>query len=467
MKFPFFLLALAALSQAQTLPGNFETSLLCDTSSVWVTNYQDQLSRITNGGAVISTTAPALHLSNANADYPIWRGVYLNGHEYFPLATLKSGGSGYFSAFWKTSADSSGKVVRQLSNTDLPIPSTWAADADSAWGASDSSKILWHLKGNDSLEAWGLSAAGHLQRLAACGNACALPSQTDSFLTVRGIGRDSSANLWIATTKGLWRGLSGTTLAPVDSNHAFLSVWPGQRAALVQSDSAVLWSDAAASPLLALHGDTSVISGAKIGAVAWLGDTAWVLLQKSGVGLSGIVRVKAGSILSGSGKTPSLFDTEDGLPFSENANLADIARETKTGRLWVASRGEGLAVDSNGRWTLVSHKAVLQSNLKEVRVVPTRLESGSSLIAYNLASAGNVDIEVFNGAMEKVRTIVRGAPRNAGGANRSEVATEDRWDGCTDGKRLASIGLYYVRVKSGNQVAWGKVFQLKGGASCD
>ena len=467
MKFPFFLLALAALSQAQTLPGNFETSLLCDTSSVWVTNYQDQLSRITGAGAPIQTASPGLHLSNANADYPIWRGVYLNGHGYFPLANLNSSGKGFLSAFWKDSAHLSGKIVRQLSNTDLPMPSTWATDADSAWGASDSSKILWHLKGNDSLEAWGLSAAGHLQRLAACGNACALPSQTDSFLAVRGIGRDSSANLWIATTKGLWRGLSKDSLTPINSNHAFLSVWPGQRAALVQSDSAILWSDAAASPLLALRGDTSVVSGAKIGAVAWLGDTAWVLLQKSGAGLSGIVRVKAGSILSGSGKTPSLFDTEDGLPFSENVNLADIARETKTGRLWVASRGEGLAMRDGETWSLVSHKVALRSNLKEVRVVPTRLESGSSLIAYNLASDGNVDIEVFNGAMEKVRTILRGAPRKAGIANRSEVATEDRWDGCTDSKRLASIGLYYVRVKSGNQTAWGKVFQLKGGASCD
>ena len=467
MKFPFFLLALAALSQAQTLPGNFETSLLCDSSSVWVTNYQDQLSRITGAGAAITTATPGLHLSNANADYPLWRGVYLNGHGYFPLANLNSSGKGFLSAFWKASADSSGKTVRRLSKIDLPMPSTWATDADSAWGASDSSKVLWQLKGNDSLEAWGLSATGHLRRLAACGGTCTLPSLTDSFLTVRGIGRDSAANLWIATTKGLWRGLSGAALAPVDTSRAFRGVWPGQHATLVQSDSAILWSDAVTSPLLDLRGDTSVLSGAKVGAVAWLGDTAWVLLQKAGVGLSGIVRVKAGSILSGSGKTPSLFDTEDGLPFSESANLADIARETKTGRLWVASRGEGLAVDSNDRWTLVSHKAALQSNLKEVRIVPTRLESGSSLIAYNLANAGNVDIEVFNGAMEKVRTIVRGAPRNAGGANRSEVATEDRWDGCTDGKRLASIGLYYVRVKSGSQTAWGKVFQLKGGASCD
>jgi hypothetical protein len=110
------------------------------------------------------------------------------------------------------------------------------------------------------------------------------------------------------------------------------------------------------------------------------------------------------------------------------------------------------------------HQAALAGGLKEVRVSPTRLESGSSLIGYSLSQSGNVDIEVFNGAMEPVRTIVRDGARAAG--LRSENDVTDRWDGCTDGGRLASIGLYYVRVKSGSQSAWGKVFQLKGGSSC-
>jgi hypothetical protein len=473
VKHPLLLLALATVSGAQTLPGNFETSLLCDSASAWVSNAQDQISRLRVRGAgdstSIATWTPGLSVSNAYADYPVWNGLARKGRVLIPLASLDGSRHGYLSGFWRSWGDSS-RIIDSQATAGLPMPTAWALAGDTAWGASDSSQVLWHLDRDDSLSAWGLTALGlqgRLDSLERCGS-CSLSGKLTAKQTLRGIGRDSSGTLWIASQKGLWRG-SPSSLIRKDSLHAILGVWPGRRAALVQTDSALRWSASDTSGLQPLRGDTSALSGCRIGSVAWLGDTAWILLQKSGIGLPGIARVWNDSILTQqTGKTPSLYDAEDGLPFTESVNLAAIAREGSTGRLWVASRGEGLAVRESSAWRLVRHQTALRNNLLEVRVFPTRLESGSSLIAYNLESAGNVDIEVFNGAMEKVRTIASGAPRHAGqGSVRSESISQDRWDGCTDGKRLASIGLYYVRVKSGSQVAWGKVFQLKGGASCD
>jgi len=480
---PALLLAAATGLMAQGLPRNIEMSLAADTSGTWVVNSEGQVTRIRGTGSLTTdytTWEPGGRVVNPAADYPVWKGVSRGKRILFPLATTDTRGRGLLAGFWKLDAAGAGQILtNSLAGSLRPVPDAWTAQGDTLLGTADSAQILWQLDGSDSLRALGLSSAGALVNLARCG-ACSLSDSVAAYAKahaaeplqyLQGIARDpATGRLLLAGTTGLWTGTFGQNLSKHPSKaldgRNVLGVWAGSGGIYVQTDSSLWYLTAPDSPPLQVRGDSALVVDHRISALAWSHDTAWVLVRTASYGLPGIVRLKAGSVLSiGKGTTPSFLDAEDGLLFSKDVNLSDIVSDT-AGRIWVASRGEGVAMtaDGGGKWTLRRHQSTLKGGLKEVRVFPTRLESGTSLIGYSLSSSGNVDIEIFNGAMEPVRTIVRDAPRDAN--LRSEDPVADRWDGCTDGGKLAAIGLYYVRVTSGSQVAWGKVFQLKGGASC-
>ncbi|MEN9355500.1 MAG: hypothetical protein RL318_2825 [Fibrobacterota bacterium] len=484
MKFPAFLALLAVPLWAQGLPRNIEMSLASDASGLWVVNSEGQITRVKNAGASQSnftTWEPGGRTVNSAADYPIWRGASHQGRMLFPVATTDSKGRGLLGGFWKHDSTGVGRILTNAATGTLrPVPDQWVNVNDTLLASADSSQILWQLDKEDSLSALGLANTGSLVTLARCG-ACSLADAvkaraTDSLRFIQGISRDPvSKSLLVATTTGLWSG-TGPTLTksshPSLSKGNVLGVWAGPGGIYAQTDSTLWHLDSVNGTPRKIAGDSALVVDHRISAVAWTADsTAWVLLRTANYGLSGVLRLKHGRVVSLSkGTTPTLIDAEDGLPFSKEVNLSDItlepAHDGEPSRLWIGSRGEGLAMtsDAGGKWTLVSHKAALRTGLKEVRIIPTRLESGASLVGYSLATDGNVDIEIFNGAMEPVRTLVKGEFRPA--SLRSEDPIKDRWDGCTDQGKLATIGLYYVRVKSGSQVAWGKVFQLKGGSSC-
>lgn len=484
LKLPAFLLAAASGLMAQGLPRNIEMSLLADPDSgaVWVVNSEGQVTRIRGAGSLTTdylTWEPGARVVNPAADYPVWKGVSRKGRVLFPTATTDTRGRGLLAGFWKLDAAGAGQILtKSLAGTLRPVPDAWTTLGDTLLGTADSSQVLWQLDGNDSLRARGLSSAGALVDLARCG-ACSLSDSVAAYAKahaaeplqhLQGIARDpATGKLLLAATTGLWTGLPGQNLSKNPSKSLdgrnVLGVWAGAGGIYAQTDSTLWYLTAPDSTPRQIRGDSAPVVDHRIGALAWRHDTAWVLVRTASYGLPGIVRLKAGSVLSGTGTTPSFLDAEDGLPFSKDVNLSDIVSDS-AGRIWVASRGEGVAMtaDAGRNWTLLRHQSSLKGALGEVRVFPTRLESGASLIGYSLSSSGNVDIEVFNGAMEPVRTVARNAPRTA--RLRSEDPVADRWDGCTDGGKLAAIGLYYVRVKSGSQVAWGKVFQLKGGSSC-
>jgi len=485
---PALLLAAATGLMAQGLPRNIEMSLVADTgadtSAVWVVNSEGQVTRIRGTGSATTdylTREPGVRVVNPAADYPVWKGVSRKGRLLFPVATTDTRGRGLLAGFWKHAAAGSEQIIlsNAVAGTLRPVPDAWAAQGDTLLGTADSTQILWQLDGNDSLRALGLSSTGALVDLARCG-ACnpsdavaayAKAHAAEPLQYLQGIAYDSATRkLLLAATTGLWIGVFGQNLSKHPSkvlgDRNVLGVWAGPGGLYAQTDSSLWYLTAPDSTPRQVRGDSALVVDHRIGALAWSHDTAWVLVRTASYGLPGIVRLKAGNVLStGTGTTPSLLDAEDSLPFSKDVNLSDIVSDP-AGRIWVASRGEGVAMtaDAGRNWTLLRHQSSLKAGLKEVRVFPTRLESGTSLIGYSLSENGNVDIEIFNGAMEPVRTIVRSAPRPA--QLRSENTIVDRWDGCTDGGKLATIGLYYVRVKSGSQVAWGKVFQLKGGASC-
>jgi flagellar hook assembly protein FlgD len=83
-------------------------------------------------------------------------------------------------------------------------------------------------------------------------------------------------------------------------------------------------------------------------------------------------------------------------------------------------------------------------------------------IGYRLKKSGRVTITIYDYAMEKVRVIVRNAPRQ-GGIARSESISEDRWDGRDSGGHLVSVGTYYIHVVSDQgEAAFGKVICVRG-----
>jgi hypothetical protein len=92
-----------------------------------------------------------------------------------------------------------------------------------------------------------------------------------------------------------------------------------------------------------------------------------------------------------------------------------------------------------------------------VNGVPEQVQLG-----YRLKKDGRVTITVFNYAMEKVRTVVRNAPRK-GGVARSENPAEDRWDGRDSGGRRVSVGTYYILVESDrSERGFGKALVVRG-----
>ncbi len=64
--------------------------------------------------------------------------------------------------------------------------------------------------------------------------------------------------------------------------------------------------------------------------------------------------------------------------------------------------------------------------------------------------------------MEKVRVIVRNAPRH-GGVARSENQVEDQWDGKDSSGRFVSVGTYYILVESDKgEHGFGKAICVRG-----
>ena len=172
-----------------------------------------------------------------------------------------------------------------------------------------------------------------------------------------------------------------------------------------------------------------------------------------------------------------IFDQADGLPIETGqGRLTTLAVASSGGEtaLAVGTTSRGLFLrrtggGNTGEWTNVNSLKALKGGLQEVITFPT-LFSGTAPdgspeyvnLGYRLKKGGNVTISVYNYAMEKVKTVVKGAPRKGGG-NRSENPAEDRWDGKDQSGRHVSVGVYYIRVETDKgEHGWGKAIAVHG-----
>jgi hypothetical protein len=315
--------------------------------------------------------------------------------------------------------------------------------------------------------------------------------------SVISIAVDSSAPdsswLLITTQKGVRRGLWGGTVFPYvalpnigPAGVVVRSVFtaPARRIAWVFTSSRFFYSDdhgatfrvpPAITGITVTPGEISFSTDLPASA-AFFGDTTYISL---GMQSPGLILFRRDTILAntGIGLGQILLDTADGLDISvgEGAlTTVAVARASNGGAAVVVSGSTLKGVfyrraDQPGTaFTNLNRLRVLKNSLGEVLTYPTLFTAAKNCgdahvrIGYRLKKDSRVTITVYNYAMEKVRVVVRNAPRQ-GGIARSENLAEDRWDGCDASGRFVSVGTYYILVESDQgEKAFGKSLVTRG-----
>lgn len=299
--------------------------------------------------------------------------------------------------------------------------------------------------------------------------------------------------LLVATQKGLRRGLWGGTVFPYDSlpninanGTAVRSVFtsPARAIAWVFTGSRFFFSDdhgatfrvpPAVGGISTAPSSLSGFSPDRPVQAAFFGDTTYISF---GMQSPGLILFRRDTVLAnlGLGLGQILLDTADGLDIAEGqGSLTGVAVARTTGGAAVIAAGSTLKgvfyrrADQPGTaFSNINRLKVLKNSLAEVITYPTLFSTSKVCgdahvrIGYRLKKDARVTITVYNYAMEKVRVIVRDAPRQ-GGIARSENLAEDRWDGCDAGGRFVSVGTYYILVESDRgEKAFGKSLVTRG-----
>lgn len=208
---------------------------------------------------------------------------------------------------------------------------------------------------------------------------------------------------------------------------------------------------------------------------AFYGDTTFINFNFD---TPGLVAFRRDTILAneGPGLDQVLLGDEDGLEIEggEGALTAvTVARGTNPAHavLVAGSTLKGVffrRLDRDEDFTNINRLKSLKGSLGEVITYPTLLTAARNCgdahvrIGYRIKKDARVTITVYNYAMEKVRVIVKNAPRR-GGIARSENIADDRWDGCDESGRFVSVGTYYILVASDQgEKAFGKAIVTRG-----
>ncbi len=201
--------------------------------------------------------------------------------------------------------------------------------------------------------------------------------------------------------------------------------------------------------------------------VAFIQNKAFLAVQTIEGSISGLLKLDSLGAIPWSYSRQWLYDVNAGV-LNSNSILTSVAAIPLTDSIMglaVSSYGSGISVsaDSGLTWSHILNQAAVKGDLGSIRMGPSVIVAGGeSLVAYKVGKPSKITIEVFSYDMRRVRTIVKGAPREKN-AVRSSKATEDFWDGYDEHGRPCAMGIYYVRVKDNHgHVGWGKVMTLGG-----
>lgn len=318
------------------------------------------------------------------------------------------------------------------------------------------------------------------------------PRDSVTWIAVDSSHADSTW-LLVATDRGLRRGLWGGTHFPyvalpgVPAGEPVRSAWthPSRAIAWAFTGGRMFFSDdhgatfrvpVPPGPGVTDPASLNGFSTARAPQATFAGDTTFVNV---GLDRPGLLVFRRDTVLAGpgTGLDAILVDTADGLDISrdqQQLTALAVARLPNASAAVLVAGSEAKGVffrrldDPSAPYVNINLLRAVRGSLGEVITYPTLLSEGRGCneqyvrLGYRLKSDARVTITVYNPAMERVRVLVRNAPRR-GGVARSENLAEDRWDGCDGNGRMVSVGTYYILVESDKgEKGFGKAIVTRG-----
>jgi hypothetical protein len=156
---------------------------------------------------------------------------------------------------------------------------------------------------------------------------------------------------------------------------------------------------------------------------------------------------------------PPIIDSRSGEEIlTEKYYSAGVSTEFPASRLWIGS-GDGLAstIDNGNHWYINrSYQSTRDPAVSSVYAYPSPFSpsrQGYIRFQYDITRAGEVEIDIYDFAMDKVASI-REYESAPGGMSYDRSA---KWNGTTDSGRTVASGVYFFRAKVEGKVTWGKL----------
>ncbi|MFZ0389040.1 MAG: hypothetical protein WAN36_01170 [Calditrichia bacterium] len=157
---------------------------------------------------------------------------------------------------------------------------------------------------------------------------------------------------------------------------------------------------------------------------------------------------------------PAIVDKDNGeqLLTSTFYSVAAAPDSGRFHRVWLGS-ADGLASSADNGYNWTVYRSVVSTRQRtepSVYAYPSPFSPARETqvrFQYDITSAGTVQIDIFNFAMEKVITIYENEMAPSGD-------TYDRsasWDGRDNNGRMVDNGVYFFRVEVEGRVEWGKL----------
>lgn len=390
-------------------------------------------------------------------------------------------------------------VPEKLEDTD----SSAMSYASSGFAYDSSAKVMWIARGSAGLALYDVSGNSAKKSFYALNlETKTLDSAKSSYSFNSKKNPDifavalhpETGDLWMATSKGLWKRSSDGSVKKASSaldSSRVTGVWIGGDPLQIVAETSYRKSGSIKGGLWRLKKDAKDFAKVAfldtagktvkkdvydegdytVSGIAFLGKTAFIAVGASATSVSGYFKLDSAGVRAweqdDDGRNTWLYGYGTGAT-DRDAIITSICAfpltKNSTG-LALATYGNGVSVsaDSGKTWNTILNRAKLGDNLGSVRMVPSVITAGDqALVSYKVSQDSKITIDVFSYDMRKVRTIVKDAPRNADNS-RSTNPKVDFWDGYDKAGRPCTMGVYYVRVKDNHDnVGWGKVMTLGG-----
>jgi hypothetical protein len=291
------------------------------------------------------------------------------------------------------------------------------------------------------------------------------PFSSLDYLNHRGFSLVSeNGNLWYGSAAGIskssdngktWQRFTHQNQEyPISGNFVVAMAW--------QETKKTLW---AATIEAVEQGEVRAVSKTSNGGLSWDVVLEGVFAHNFGFdGETVFVAADEGMFISDDNgenwyEAPPIVDESNGEEILTNEYYSAVTQLTTYGSRWWLGSAGGLATTTNrgNSWQVIrSFISTRQRSKPKVYAYPSPFSpsrTGYTRFQYDIKSDTEVEIKIYNFAMEHVVTI------HENETNFSD-ATADRsakWDGRDNVGKLVASGVYFFRAKVGKDISWGKV----------